>query len=161
MFIPGGRCGSGGLLSDQLGSGGGGVGVLGFAPAQGGPPFGFNFFFVTTDNNGAFSVRIFLGDTFSATNYSIEGFDGQNLFCIDSFTVVLQLCVIQVGVEQPDGAVLWLPGYAYPNLPLSQCQNKTEYYLDPVWDPPRTVLFHQFVQNRTFFTESIATVFDT
>jgi hypothetical protein len=110
---------------------------------------------VTTDNTGAFSVNIFLGDSFSATNYSILGFDGVNTFCIDPFTIVLQLCVIQVGVEQPAGAVLWLHGYAYPDLLPSSCPEVTERYVDGSGVYGGMIVVHQFVQNRTFFTGPI------
>jgi hypothetical protein len=156
LFAPGGGCGLGAFFADQLGSGGGGLGVLGFAPGPQGflTPFGI-LFFVTTDNNGAFSVSIFLGDTFSATNYSISGSDGTNTFCIDPFTIVLQLCVIQLGVEQPAGAVLWLPGYAYPGLLPSSCPDVTEQYIDGSGVYGGMIAIHQFVQNRTFFTEPI------
>ena len=130
------------------------MGVLGFAPENSLFPFG-NLFFVTTDSSGAFTVSIFLGDTFSATNYSIQGFDGVNTFCIDPFTIVLQLCVIQVGVEQPAGAVLWLPGYAYPGLLPSSCPEVTEHYIDGSGVYGGMIVFHQFVQNRTFYTEPI------
>jgi len=160
LFAPGGGC-SGLFFADQLGSGGGGVGVLGFAPDQEDPPFPFgNLFLVTTDNSGAFSVSIFLGDTFSATNYSIQGlgFDGVNTFCIDPFTIVLEICVIQLGVEQPAGAVLWLPGYAYPGLLPSSCPDVTEQYIDGSGVYGGMIVVHQFVQNRTFFTEPITIV---
>jgi hypothetical protein len=154
IFVPGGGCT--GLFRDQLGFGGSGVGVLGFAPLTDGT-FG-NSFFVTTDNYGVFSVSIFLGHTFSATNYSILGFDGKNEFCIDPFIIILQVCVIQVGVEQPAGAILWLPGYAYPGTPISQCENTTDVLGQDVLD--RTIVIQQFVQNRTFYLEpiTIATV---
>ena len=153
VFVPGGGC-SGLLLGDQLGFGGGGMGVLGFAPEA--PLFRFgNLFFVTTDSYGAFSLSILLGDTFSATNYSIRGFDGRNTFCIDPFTIVLQLCVIQLGVEQPDGVASWLPGYAYPDLLPSSCPDVTEQYIDGSGVYGGMIVVHQFVQNRTFFTEPI------
>jgi hypothetical protein len=148
LFVPGGGCRF--AFTDQLGSGGGGVGVLGFAPLTDGTFW--NVFSATTNSRGAFSVSIFLGDTFSATNYGITGFDGRNEFCIDPFTIVLQLCVIQVGVEQPAGAVLWLPGYAYPDLLPSSCPDITEQY-DGSGVYGGMILVHQFVQNRTFYTE--------
>jgi hypothetical protein len=160
VFTLGGGCGLGiAAVGDQLGIGGGGMGVLGFAPKSFGPllPFG-NLFFVTTDKFGAFSIGVFLGDTFSNTNYSIQGFDGKNTFCIDPFTIVLQLCVIQLGVEQPAGAVLWLSGYAYPDLLPSSCPEVTEQYIDGSGVYGGMILVHQFVQNRTFYTEPITIV---
>ena len=59
----------------------------------------------------------------------------------------LQLCVIQLGVEEPNGTISWLPGYAYPGTPISQCQNKTDVLGQDVLD--RTIMTHQFIQNRT------------
>jgi len=151
-FVPGGGCVLE-VLGDQLGAGAGSMGVLGFAPTALflGIPF-----FTRTDNGGSFGMSILLNDTFSATNYSIIVFNGpNNRFCIDPFKIVLQLCVIQVGVEQPVSAVLWLPGYAYPDTPISQCQNMTQVLGQDVLD--RTIVIQQFVQNRTFFTEQQTT----
>jgi hypothetical protein len=54
------------------------------------------------------------------------------------------LCVIQLGVEEPNGTVSWLPGYGYPGLLPSQCQNKTEVLGQDVLD--RTIVIHQFNQ---------------
>lgn len=153
VFTPGGGCGLRVVVAgDQLGIGGGGMGVLGFGPSRFISFLG-NFFFVTTDSSGAFWMSIRLDKTFSATNYSIVGFDGKNEVCIDPFTIVLEICVIQVGVEQPAGAVLWLPGYAYPDLLPSSCPEVTEQYVDGSGVYGGMIVIHQFVQNRTFFTE--------
>lgn len=160
-FLPGGGCTLPFLtLTDQLGTDGGGIGVLGFAPNF----FFFvgNSFFVTTDSFGDFSMSILLDNRFSTTNYSIIGFDGKNKFCIDPFTIVtiIQLCVLQLGVEQPTGSVLWL-GYAYSSTPISQCENKTDVLGQDVFD--RTVMIHQFMLNNTvfFFTQpmNVQTIF--
>jgi hypothetical protein len=147
-FLPGEACR---LVTtgDQLGIGGGGIGVLGFAPST---AFFGNLFYATTNSYGSFSLTVLLGDGFSDTNYSIVGFDGTNRFCVDPFTIILQLCVIQVGVEQPDGVVLWLPGYAYPDLPPSSCPDVTEQYSD---GSDGMLVFHQFVQNRTYVSGPI------
>jgi hypothetical protein len=155
IFVPGGGCGF--AFADQLGVGGGGVGVLGFAPLTDGT-FG-NSFFATTNQYGAFSASIFLGDAFSAINYSIIGFDETHEFCIDPFTIVLQLCVIQFGVEQPDGVTSWLPGYGYPNLPPSSCPDMTEQYGDGSGVYGAMIVVHQFVQNRTFYIAPVTTIF--
>lgn len=53
------------------------------------------------------------------------------------------LCAIQLGVQDENGNIAWLPGYAYPNLLASQCQNKTDYYTDVLG---RTIVIHQFNQ---------------
>jgi hypothetical protein len=146
-FLGGGGCGRV-SVSDQLGIGGGGLGVLGFAPENSGSLFGA--FFATTDKYGTFSLNILLGSMFSAINYSIVGSDGLHEFCIDPFTIILQLCVIQFGVEQPDGVTSWLPGYVYLDLPPSSCPDVTGQYVDGSGAYGGTIVFHQFVQNRTF-----------
>jgi hypothetical protein len=58
-----------------------------------------------------------------------------------------ELCVIQLGVQEPNGTVAWLPGYTYPGTPISQCQNRTEYYADVLG---RTIVVHQFNQTRIY-----------
>ena len=62
--------------------------------------------------------------------------------------VPYSICVLSLGVEQSDGVILWLPGYAYPGTPVSQCQNKTEVLGQDVLD--RTIMIHQFILNGTF-----------
>jgi hypothetical protein len=59
------------------------------------------------------------------------------------------ICVIRLGIEEPNGTVIWTLGYAYPGLPPSQCQDKTEHYTDVLG---RTVVAHQFLETRIFFT---------
>jgi subtilisin family serine protease len=66
----------------------------------------------------------------------------------ESVPQTFQICVIQLGVKQLNGSLSWLPGYGWPGLPASQCPEKFEYYNDPVWDPPRIIVFHQFNQTR-------------
>lgn len=53
------------------------------------------------------------------------------------------ICVIQLGVKQADGTVVWLPGYGYPGLPTSQCAEKLGIYTDMLG---RMIVIHQFVQ---------------
>ena len=70
---------------------------------------------------------------------------------IDLFSALsqplFQICVLQLGVKQPNQSVSWSPVYAYPGLPPSQCQNRTEYYADLF---ERTIVIHQFNQTRTY-----------
>jgi hypothetical protein len=58
------------------------------------------------------------------------------------------ICVIQLGVQEQTGTVAWLPGYAYPGTPISQCQNMTDVLGQDVLD--RTIMIHQFIRNGTF-----------
>jgi hypothetical protein len=64
------------------------------------------------------------------------------------------ICVIRLGIEQPDGTLVWLPGYAYPGTAISQCQNTTVYFTDVGGG---TVAFHQFILNGTS-TQIIGTI---
>jgi hypothetical protein len=59
------------------------------------------------------------------------------------------LCVMRLGVEQTGWTVLWLPGYGYPDIPVSQCQNMTDVLGQDVLG--RTIVLHQFIQNRTYY----------
>jgi hypothetical protein len=73
-------------------------------------------------------------------------------FNIDTWGILysqahIEMCTIQIGVAQPNGTVLWLPGYAYPDLPPSQCPDKTGYYTDVL---DRTIVIHQFNQTITY-----------
>jgi hypothetical protein len=61
----------------------------------------------------------------------------------------VEMCTIQIGVEQPNGTVLWLPGYGYPDLPPSQCPDVTEYYIDGSGVYGGMIVIHQFNQTRT------------
>jgi hypothetical protein len=56
------------------------------------------------------------------------------------------LCVARLGVQEPNGTVTWLSGYAYPGTPVSGCQNKTEVLGQDVLD--RTIVLQQFNQTR-------------
>ena len=58
--------------------------------------------------------------------------------------VHFSICVIQLGVQQPNGTVSWLPGYGYPGTPISQCGNVTDVL-------GRTIMSHQFIMNGTFY----------
>jgi hypothetical protein len=62
--------------------------------------------------------------------------------------VPYSICVLSLGVEQSDGVILWLPGYAYPGTPVSQCQNKTDLLGQDVLN--RTIMIHQFILNGTY-----------
>ena len=62
----------------------------------------------------------------------------------------LEICVIQLGVEEQNGAVSWLPGYAYPDLLPSHCPDKSEYYVDGSGVYGGMIVIHQFNQTRTY-----------
>jgi hypothetical protein len=57
----------------------------------------------------------------------------------------IELCVIQWGVEEQNGTVSWWPGFAYLDVPISQCQDKTDYFTDVL---DRTIVIHLFNQTR-------------
>jgi hypothetical protein len=80
---------------------------------------------------------------------------------ITTTTVVpenVSLCVVRLGIVRPSGTVLWMPGYGYPDLPPSQCQNKTEYYTDVLG---RTIEVHQFLQAMIVYTTVVVTITET
>jgi len=90
------------------------------------------WFIVAARASGSYSVTV---DYFGQVSASVWF----NTAC------TFELCVVQLGVEAANGTVSWLPGYAYPELPPSQCENKTEYYTDVLG---RTIVIHQFNQTR-------------
>jgi hypothetical protein len=73
--------------------------------------------------------------------------------------MIFSICVIRLGVEQSGGTVLWLPGYAYPDIPedlvRTQCRNVTGVLGQDVLG--RTWMFHQFIENRTYYEIVTAT----
>jgi subtilisin family serine protease len=87
-------------------------------------------------------------DLFSAVSMSCAIPAPPTPFEISAPLTPFEICVVQLGVQEQNGTVSWLPGYGWPGLPASQCPEKFEYYNDPVWDPPRTIVFHQFNQTR-------------
>jgi hypothetical protein len=79
----------------------------------------------------------------------LSGFSDIESFMVGTVVVVhWSICVIQLGVQQPNGTVSWLPGYGYPDSPISQCQNMTEVLGQDVLD--RTIVLHQFIINGTY-----------
>jgi hypothetical protein len=65
------------------------------------------------------------------------------------------ICAIQLGVQEQNGTIAWLPGYAYPGTPISLCRNKTNVLGADVLG--ETLMFHQFIMNGTSF-EIVTTV---
>jgi hypothetical protein len=61
--------------------------------------------------------------------------------------------VIQFGVQESGGTTTWLPGYAYPGTPISQCQNEIGVFGQDVLG--RTIVVHQFVLNGTAYVTEI------
>jgi hypothetical protein len=61
--------------------------------------------------------------------------------------VPYSICVIQLGVQEFNGTITWLPGYAYPGTPVSECQDTTGVLGEDVLGG--TIMFHQFIVNGT------------
>jgi hypothetical protein len=79
----------------------------------------------------------------------LYGFSDIEPFMVGTVVVVhWSICVIQLGVQQPNETVSWLPGYGYPDSPISQCQNMTEVLGQDVLD--RMIVLHQFIINGTY-----------
>jgi hypothetical protein len=53
-----------------------------------------------------------------------------------------EICVIQLGVGEADGTILWLPGFGWSGLPPSLCQDWTDVLGEDMLG--RTILLHQF-----------------
>jgi hypothetical protein len=73
--------------------------------------------------------------------------------------VPYSICVIQFGVQESGGTITWLPGYSYPDIPISQCQNETGVFGQDVLG--RTIMFHQFILNGTAYVTITTTVTST
>jgi hypothetical protein len=65
------------------------------------------------------------------------------------------VCVVQLGVENSDGTTQWQPGYAYPGIPISECQDKSGVLGQDVLG--RTIMFHQFILGSQDVTADVAT----
>jgi hypothetical protein len=105
---------------------------------------------------GVYSVDVVGG--LPAGQYVARTFiEGCHIFTVIPATILIEvvvevpfsICVIQLGVQESDGTIAWLPGYAYPDTPISLCQNMTEVLGQDVLD--RTIVLHQFIQNRTYY----------
>jgi hypothetical protein len=70
----------------------------------------------------------------------------------------VSIWVIRLGVQEPNGTVLWMPGYGYAGFLASQCQNKTEYYTDTLG---QTVVIYQFLRTMIVYTTVVVTVTET
>jgi hypothetical protein len=106
-----------------------------------------SWFVVAAGASGSYSVTVtyLLGQVSAPVQFTADG--GPVGFLV--IEVPYSICVISLGVEQSDGAILWLPGYGYPGTPISQCQNKTEVLGQDVLD--RTIVIHQFILNGTSY----------
>jgi hypothetical protein len=100
-------------------------------------------------------VGVAIGDTASGS-FTVTGVVTKIVVTV-LVPINFSICVIRLGVEQTGGTVLWLPGYGYPDIPISLCQNVTEVLGQDVLG--RTIVLHQFIQNRTYY--EIVTVPDS
>jgi len=108
----------------------------------------------STDPSGNLVPVTFSTSGLTAGTYCIDtpGPGGAAQASLDVFTVVevpYSICVIQLGVQQPNGTVSSLPGYGYPDIRISECRNMTEVLGQDVLG--RTIVFHQFILNGTSF----------
>jgi hypothetical protein len=65
---------------------------------------------------------------------------------VEGVSQTYELCLIQLGVQQSDGSVSWLPGYAYAPIP-PPCPEKFDNYTDVLG---RTMVIHQFNETRVY-----------
>jgi len=108
------------------------------------------------DDSGGVGPVTFPNSGLSVGTYCVWIIDDNNVQGFGSFTVAptptlvhYSICVIQSGVQESGGTITWLPGFAYPDTPVSQCQNKTEVLGQDVLG--RTIMLHQFIENGTFY----------
>jgi hypothetical protein len=71
-------------------------------------------------------------------------------------TACPQLCIIQLGMQEQNGTITWLPGYAYPGTPISECQDTTSVLGEDTLG--QTIMFHQFILNITYTERMIVTI---
>jgi len=110
-------------------------------------------FTVASGATGAYTVYlegIAIGDTASGS-FTVTGAPAPTTIFVP---VNASICVIRLGLEQTGGTVLWLPGYAYPDTPISLCQNMTVLAQDVLG---RTVVIHQYILNATYYEIVIVT----
>ena len=70
-----------------------------------------------------------------------------NLSFLTVIEVPYSVCVVQVGLVQQDGSIVWT-STGVTGAPISDCPNTTEYFTDVTGG---TVAFHQFILNGTSF----------
>jgi len=99
--------------------------------------------------SGTFIVAAGAGGSYVVTVHTLG--IGQSVSA-EFNTVCPQICVTRLGVQQPNGTVSSLPGYGYPDIPISQCGNVTDVLGQDVLG--RTIVLHQFILNMTF-TETV------
>jgi hypothetical protein len=75
---------------------------------------------------------------------------------VEFSTACPQLCLIQLGMQEQNGTITWLPGYVYPGTPVSECQDTTGVLGDDVLGG--TIMFHQFILNITYTERMIVTI---
>jgi hypothetical protein len=99
-------------------------------------------------------LAVLLGLTSVAVSPVFAGPDGSSTIAV--VEVPYSVCVIQLGVQESNGTITWLPGYAYPGTPISECQNTTDVFGEDVLGG--TIMFHQFILNGTSFKIARATL---
>jgi hypothetical protein len=103
-------------------------------------PDGPAFFVVAAEASGSYSVTVYYGP-------SLEESSPVTFITSCGVHLPYSICVIQLGVEEPNGTVTWLLGYAYPGTPISECQSVTAVLGGDVLG--RTLISHQFIMNGT------------
>jgi hypothetical protein len=68
---------------------------------------------------------------------------------VEAVSQTYELCIIQFGVQQPDGSVSWLPGYSYAPIP-PPCPEKSDNYTDALGN---TIVIHQFNETGIYVYE--------
>jgi hypothetical protein len=105
------------------------------------------FQFTSTDGSGNLAPVTFSTSSLAVGTHCVIS-AGQTGTVYGSLLVTgvpWSICVVQVGLVQQDGSTAWI-GTGVTGAPITDCQNKTEYFTDVIGD---TVAFHQFILNGT------------
>ena len=101
--------------------------------------------FTVSDDQGVPDVPI---GEYTLYFYMQDGSTGIGNFHVGRCPVskAYELCLMQLGVQQSDGTVSWLPGYAYTPIPPT-CPEKFDNYTDVFG---RVIVIHQFNETRVY-----------
>ena len=102
---------------------------------------------VAIDTRRWISAALFLAVLLGLTSIAVWPVSASHPVTV--IEVPYSICVIQLGMQEQNRTVGWLPGYAYPGTPISECQDETGVLGEDVLGG--TVMFHQFIMNGTSF----------
>ena len=102
---------------------------------------------VAIDTRRWISAALFLAVLLGLTSIAVWPVSASHPVTV--IEVPYSVCAIQLGIQESSGTIVWLPGYAYPGTPISECEDETGVLGENVLG--ETVMFHQFIMNGTSF----------